>query len=55
MNDDEISSIRLRVRTKERLEEERHGRESDDILVNRLLDELQKLRAPAEKITKKKR
>lgn len=49
MSDDEISSIRLKVKTKERLEGERHGRESDDVLVNRLLDELQKLRGPAKR------
>ncbi len=47
--DDEISSIRLMKGTKGRLDKERHGRETDDKLVNRLLDELQKLRGAAKK------
>jgi hypothetical protein len=44
MGDDDISSIRLRIKTKKRLEDERHGRESDDDLTNRLLNELQEYR-----------
>lgn len=39
-NDDEISSIRLYMKTKGRLNGERDGRETDDHLVNRLLNEL---------------
>jgi hypothetical protein len=44
MSEDDISSIRLKVKTKERLEGERKGRETDDNLLNRLLDELHELR-----------
>jgi hypothetical protein len=44
MGDDDISSIRLKIRTKKRLDGERHGRESDDDLINRLLNELQEYR-----------
>jgi hypothetical protein len=40
MGDDDISSIRLTNKTKGRLNDERRGRETDDTLVNRLLDEL---------------
>jgi hypothetical protein len=49
MSEDEISSIRLTMKTKGRLNDERHGRESDDVLVNRLMDELKKLRGPGGK------
>jgi hypothetical protein len=44
MSEDDVSSIRLKKDTKARLENERHGRESDDKLINRLLDELLKYR-----------
>lgn len=44
MTDDEISSIRLKKGTKSVLEEERHGRETDDNLIQRLLKELREYR-----------
>jgi hypothetical protein len=50
---DDASSIRVFPNTKERLNAERRpdGRvmETDDKLINRLLDELQNLRKPAKK------
>jgi hypothetical protein len=44
MTEDEVSSIRLKKGTKALLEEERHGRETDDNLIQRLLKELQEYR-----------
>jgi hypothetical protein len=44
MDDNDISSIRLTRGTKNRLNDERHGRESDEDLINRLLNELQEYR-----------
>lgn len=44
MSTDKPSSIRVFPGTKARYDEERKGRESDDSLLNRLLDELQDLR-----------
>jgi len=44
MASDDVSSIRLRKGTKELLDEERHGRETDDTLVQRLVKELREYR-----------
>lgn len=44
MTDNEVSSIRLKKGTKNMLEEERHGRETDDNLIRRLLKELREYR-----------
>jgi|GEM_PF-6316265 len=48
-NEEKPSTMRAYPGTKTRYNEERHGRETDDALLNRLLDELHELRKKQEK------
>jgi hypothetical protein len=44
MAEDDVSSIRVKMGTKALLDEERHGRETDDKLLQRLIKELREYR-----------